>query len=512
MRIFITSFFLVFSSCFFNLNAQVKSDDGSFKAIEKKLNENLDQLLNQWYIGKMTIDTNVAEMNKYGFKKGEIPTYSPEVYKKRLEDLQCPIPLPYNNYVKNYIAVYAVKKRAQVENMLGLANYYFPIFEEELAKYNMPLELKFIPVIESALNKRAVSRSGATGLWQFMYPTARLYKLQITSNIDERLDPYRITEAGVLYFKDMFEIYQDWLLVIAAFNCGPGAVNKAIEASGYKSDFWEVYPYLPQQTRGYVPAFIAANYIMNYYIEHNLYPKNIYNPGLLDTIVVNRRLDFKVLEKALQMPIEEIRELNPMYIKDFIPKSTAGYSYILRLPLDKVLIFHKHRDLIYQYQDHLDLDDGVGLNGYEKIRNRNNFKSENTHNYIPLNYVVKSGDNLNLIAEWFECTVDDIKRWNGMTGNYLNANKKLCIYVPEEYFDTYEKINVMTFQEKQKMIGKIPERKPARVVEYVMGENENLYTVVERFPGITIEQLLEWNKISLKDNLVPGYVIKIYLN
>ncbi len=265
----------------------------------KPISQNLDLLLSRWYLDKIAVPTDQEKLNIYHFKPEDIPSYSDEIYRARLKNLQSPIPLGYNQIVKRFIELYAFEKREQVKKMLGLSYFYFPIFEAELSKHHLPLELKYIPVIESALNNLAVSKSGAVGLWQFLYSTAHLYGLEITSYVDERKDPYKLTQKAVLYLKDLYQIYRDWLFVIAAYNCGPGTLNKAIEKSGYKTHFWDVYPYLPAETRGYIPAFIAANYIMNYNAEHNLFPEKVYHPGLIDTIHIYRKLKFEVIASAL---------------------------------------------------------------------------------------------------------------------------------------------------------------------------------------------------------------------
>ncbi|MFC2114138.1 LysM peptidoglycan-binding domain-containing protein [Bacteroidota bacterium] len=471
------------------------------------IREPIDKLMKMWYLKKLSKDTNTSSLNIYGFKYGQIPSYPDSVYEKRLDDLQSVIPLGYNPVIRRFIDLYTVKKRGQVETMLGLSGYYFPIFEEELVKQGMPLELKYIPVIESALNTHAVSKSGATGLWQFMYATARMYDLQITSYVDQRRDPYLLTEKAVTYFKDLYHVFDNWLFVIAAYNCGPGSLNKAITQSGYKSDFWEVYPYLPQETRGYIPAFIGAAYAMNYYAEHNLYPKNIYNPGLLDTIQIRRRLRLDVVANAMQMDLGLLKELNPQYIKDVIPQSPTGQPYILRLPFDKASMFYVHRDRIYRYQDYLDQKE-KDASAVKKVNNINSFPSQNTNTYSLIKYTVKSGDKLSQIAEWFECTEKDLARWNEGIGSSLYAGKVIQIYVPSHKSEHYSKINAMSFQEKQEMVGKAKEAITGEIVYYTVKVGDTLWAIARLFPGVTPNEIMQLNQID-EQSIKPGQTIKI---
>lgn len=470
------------------------------------IREPIDKLMDEWFVHKMMVDSNISRLNKYGFKAGYVPVYNDSVYKKRLNDLQSPIPLDYNKYVRRYIDLYTIEKRKQVETMLGLGYYYFPIFEEALSRKGLPLELKYIPVIESALNTHAVSRSGATGLWQFMYATARMYDLQITSWVDERRDPFKLTEKAVNYFYDLYHIFGDWLFVIAAYNCGPGTLSKCIVQSGYKSDFWEVFPYLPQETQGYVPAFIAANYVMNYYIEHNLYPKNIYRPGLLDTIHIRKRLRFEVISKALQIPVELIRELNPQYFKDVIPQSVTGNYYVLRLPHDKAAMFYAHADRIYRYQDYLDSKENDNQVYAPHEVQKNAKTSPNT--YVLLKYIVKKGDYLKQIAEWYDCTESDLIRWNKDAEAGIFPGMQLNVYVLNEKAEHYAKINDMSFEQKQEMIGKTSSQISTDYHLYKVQKGDTIWSIAKKYPGISPDEILEINQIQ-SENLKPGQTLKI---
>lgn len=274
------------------------------------------------------------------------PTYDDEVYIERLAKLPTIFEMPYNDVVRQMIDRYTVKNRHGVSVMLATQNFYMPIFEEALESYNLPLELRYLPVIESGLNPRAVSRAGATGLWQFMLGTARQYGLEVNSLVDMRCDPIKSSEAAAKMLYDLYQKFGDWSLVIAAYNCGPGNIEKAISRAGGERDYWKIYPYLPKETRGYVPAFIAANYVMNYYCEHNICPMLSRLPELTDTVRVDRDVHFDQIAKVLGVPVSQLQELNPQYRKNIVNGSSG--TGILRLPHEKAIEFAANEATIYQ--------------------------------------------------------------------------------------------------------------------------------------------------------------------
>ena len=280
--------------------------------------------------------------------KDENPTYTPEEYIERLRRMPTVMEMGYNDIVQRFIDRYMGRLRHSVSFMLGAANFYVPIFEEALEAYQVPLELKYLPVIESALNPKAVSRVGATGLWQFMLGTGKQYGLEVNSLVDERRDPVRASYAAARYLRDLYRIFGDWNLVIAAYNCGPGNINKAIHRSGGLKDYWQLYPYLPAETRGYVPAFIAANYAMTYYCEHNICPMSTRLPLQTDTIVVNRDVHLEQISAVLDLDIEMLRSLNPQYRRDIVPGATKKYA--IRLPMADTGRFIDMQDSIYSYR------------------------------------------------------------------------------------------------------------------------------------------------------------------
>ena len=300
-----------------------------------------------------------------------------------------------------------------MEYMLGLSDYYFPIFEGELDAAKLPLELKFLPIIESALTPTAISRAGAAGLWQFMISTGRMYNLEINSLVDERFDPIKSTKAAARYLKELYSIYGDWNLAIAAYNCGPGGVNKAIRRAGGKQDFWEIYPYLPKETRAYVPIFIAANYSMIYYEEHNLCPKTVRLPKMTDTIMVNKRIHFQQISSVLKMPVEEIRLLNPQYKRDIIPGDIKPYS--ICLPMNYANQFIEKINEIYTYKSEslIIRRDETLLPVVDEPKSVERTSSKSRRGGYTY-HVVKRGQTLSGIAKKYHVTVPQIKKWNSL--------------------------------------------------------------------------------------------------
>lgn len=276
------------------------------------------------------------------------PEYDREVYIERLKQLPTVIEMPYNNVVRQFIDRYSGRLRRTVSIMLGMQNFYMPIFEQALETYGLPLELRYLPIVESALKPNAVSRVGATGLWQFMIATAKQYGLEITSLVDERCDPIKSTDAAARYLRDLYKIFGDWHLVIAAYNCGPQNVNKAVHRAGGVKDYWKIYPYLPAETRGYVPAFIAVNYIMNYYCEHNICPMLSNLPAKTDTLVLNRDVHFEQIAGVLGVDVKLIEELNPQYRRSIVNGNNR--PSILRLPMGQVTQFIDNEDSIYTHR------------------------------------------------------------------------------------------------------------------------------------------------------------------
>lgn len=342
------------------------------------------------------------------------------IYKQRLQALPFVVEVPYNEVVRRYILRYVKHSPHQLAALQRKAEYYFPIFEDILAKHDLPYELCYMPVIESALNPQARSHMGATGLWQFMPATGKKYGLEINSLVDERMDPIRSTEAACLFLKNLYAIFQDWNLVIAAYNCGPGNVNKAIHRAGGKRDFWSIYPYLPSETRGYLPIFIAASYAMNYAEAHGICPATPLATMASDTIVTTQRQHLKQIADNIDIPLAELRRLNPQYPRDIIP---GGKAYAICLPIEKAGLYIDKQDTILAYQakelihnrrDEIELLHRTSVNGGYSINGVTYYK-------------IKEGDTLGGIAKKFRVSVKQLKAWNGLKSDMIRAGKTLKI-------------------------------------------------------------------------------------
>lgn len=405
----------------------------------------LDSLLNL-YMSKSYLAPGDCEM------KNENPTYAKEVYIERLSRMPTVMEMAYNDIVQRFIDRYAGRLRYSVSYLLGAANFYMPIFEEALEAYQIPLELKYLPIIESALNPKAVSRVGATGLWQFMLGTGRQYGLEVNSLVDERRDPIKSSYAAAHYLRDLYRIFGDWNLVIAAYNCGPENINKAIRryraANGKTEDdaitqadkdYWKLYPYLPRETRGYVPAFIAANYIMTYYCEHNICPMTTRLPAQSDTIVVHKDVHLEQIAGVLGIDTDMLRTLNPEFRRDIVPGSTKAYP--IRLPLADTGRFIDMEDSIYNYRASelltkraiVDVADDVPTFS-RKSKGRSSRYSRNAKRSRRggsgrggRSITIRKGQTLSQIAKANGTTVAKLKRLNGIKGNNIRAGKKLRV-------------------------------------------------------------------------------------
>lgn len=382
--------------------------------IPDDISNSLDYLMHNWM---------VSQIADYDCDSVDFPKNLPDsIIKLRLKMMPCIMEMPYNNYIRSFIDLYTVKKRRQMSFMLGMSDYYFRIFEQVLEKNKLPLELKYLPVIESALHATAVSRVGAAGLWQFMIATGRMYGLEINSLVDERLDPVKSTHAAALFLKDLYSIYGDWHLVIAAYNCGPGNVNKAIRRAGGKKDYWEIYPYLPRETRGYVPVFIAANYAMHYAPEHNICKVKVPLPRVLDTVMIAQRLHLEQIATVLELPLEQVQLMNPQYRRNIIPGDIKPYP--VTLPVRKVGMFIDKLEEIAGFKS----DSLINNRRSEiEIAEKKNVSGNSANDNI-IYHKVKKGQNLGSIAAKYGVSVSKIKKWNNLNGSLINQGQKLIIY------------------------------------------------------------------------------------
>ena len=488
-----------------------------------------------------TIDTSIEGTT---FKPGEIPTYPDSIYEQRIEELnrQTPIELTYNKEVKNFINLYAVKKHNLTAKMLGFAEIYFPMFEEALDKYDMPLEIKYLAIVESALNPAAGSKAGAKGLWQFMYGTGKVYGLKVSSMVDDRYDPYKSTIAACEHLMDLYDIYEDWSLALAAYNSGAGNVNRAIRRTNGTKNYWAVWPFLPRETRGYVPAFIAVNYVMNYAAEHNIYPMR---PGLffydIDTVTVNDVLAFDQLNEMFGIPMDELKYLNPQFKLGIIP-ATNGKTYTIRIPRQFVADYLNNEQALYAYKTKKGVERDKLLAEVKKAKDRNihivrsgenlGLIAKKYHVYVsqikswnnlrsntiypgqklvlfgagsskyyvksktPVvrsseksTHTVKNGENLGLIAKKYKCTVTDLKEWNNLNSSKIFPKQKLIVYKPAD-----------------KTLGSV---KDGKYLYHVIRKGDTLWDIAKEYDGVTVDQIKRLNNITNSRRLKPGQKIKI---
>ena len=394
-------------------DGEILVDDEIENLIEYN-SDNIDSLLNLYYIQKQ-IDVNEFDVSTLELDSltSNIPD---QVYIDRLQKMNSFIPVQFNKAVKNAIIRYTERMPMATARIIGLSTYYMPIFEEIFDEYGLPKELKAMAVIESALNPRAVSRARAKGMWQFMYNTGKMYGLEMTSYVDERYDPITACRAAARLLKDSYMIFGDWPLAIASYNCGSGNVSKAIRRSGGKTDFWEIYNYLPRETRGYIPAFIAALYTLNYYPEHGIVPTQISLPAHVDTFHVSQNLHFQQISDNIGIPMETLRDLNPQYLHDIIPGTE--HTYILNLPHQYTLAYVDLQDSIYRYKD------SVFFNPVAVQR----IKETGGSGEQRVIHKVRSGETLSSIASKHRTTVANIKRWNNLRSNTIRVGQRIYIY------------------------------------------------------------------------------------
>ena len=484
----------------------IKSDDST-----ERIGRDLDSLLNSWYVqlavknlpAEYTGDTNVLQ-------------YPDSVYYTRLGKINSIIQLPYNNIIRNHIHVYTIRQREKFCAVLGLMDYYFPMFEDIFDSYGLPAELKYMAVIESALNPNAVnSRSHATGLWQFMYSTGRMYGLTINSVIDERRDPVKSTHAAAKYIRDLYKVYNDWMLVIAAFNCGPGNVNKAIRRSGNKKDYWEIYYRLPRETRGYIPQYIAAVYGMNYYREHNLVPLPLNIPVAVDTIIVSRDVHLAQISEVMDIPLGELKALNPQYRTGLIPGSSKPLA--LTLPMTHLGDFIDLNDTIRRYKPE------VYLNKSTQIADptRSSYLPADVKGKTKLIYTVQEGDNLGFISGWYNVSLSDLRYWNNIYRNTIRIGQKLVVYVDPKKSEYYSKISSMTLAEKQALAGKpVPTNTVSassatayetdgEYIVHTVRNGDTIWDIVKMYDNVTSTQVLSLNNISDPGKIQVGQRLKI---
>ena len=426
---------------------------------------------------------------------------STELLKKRLAkmDAKSPFNIEYHPALENTIKAFLKNRPKAFERLMAISEYYFPMFEEHLAKYNIPLELKYLAIVESALNPRAKSRVGASGLWQFMYPTGKQYNLEVTSYVDERYDPLKATEAACQYLSSLYGIFGDWSMVLAAYNCGPGNVSKAIRRSSGSQNYWNIRKNLPKETANYVPAFLATFYIYEFKKEHGIQPKKAPVTYFeTDTIMVKKQMSFKQISDLLDIPVDQLEFLNPIYKLKVIPFE-ADKPHYLRLPKNKMGVFVSNEEKIYAYLNYLETykektktefiastsKDSIasGIDSTSTVVNKPKFERKTQF------HTIKSGESLGKIADKYNVSISELKKWNNIKGNNIQAGKKLKIY------------------SDKKIIAKT-ESKSNNDGTYTVKSGDSLFSISKQFPGVSIDDIKKWNDIS-GDNIQPGMKLKI---
>lgn len=415
----------------------------------------------------------------------DLPT---DTLKARLERLneKSPFNIVYNPSLEGVIKSFLSRKKDFMERMLLASQFYFPLFEQELDNYNIPLEIKYLAVVESALNPRAKSRVGATGLWQFMYSTGKMYGLDVSSYVDERSDPIKATEAACKYLSKLYTIFGDWDLALAAYNSGPGNVNKAIRRSGGYTNYWNIRRNLPRETAGYVPAFLATMYLFEYADEHGIARTNIERPYFeTDTIHIKSTITFDQISKLTDISVEDLEIMNPSYKLNIIP-FVKGENYTLRLPVSKIGVFVANEEAIYAYvEEELKKEEKV-LPKLVETKNR-------------IRYKVRSGDYLGKIAERYGVGVSQIKRWNGMRSNNLRIGQRLTIFPRKA-------VTTVTTKNKLGNTNSSVVTDGSKI--HTVQEGDSLWTISRKYPGVSIENLRKWNGIS-GNNLKLGTRLKL---
>jgi len=468
---------------------EIKDADDSDYVMTEILDTSMDSLLNSWYVKHY-----VKQMSHEGYNTEIEPT--DEVYRDRLSKLPAIIPMPFNSTVEDYIELYTKRRRSLVEYMLGLEALYFPMIEETLDRYGLPDELKYLVVVESAINPSALSRAGASGMWQFMLGTGKKFGLEINSLIDERRDPIKATDAACRYLKTLNEMFfGSWDLAIAAYNCGEGNVLKAIRRSGGKTDFWEIYRYLPRETRAYLPLFIAANYVMNYYPYHQLYPVQTTQTISTDTVMIDKLVHFDQIAAVLQIDKEEIRALNPQYRRDIVPGHIKPYP--LKLPVLKAYSFIEKEDSIVNYQKDL----------YFATRN---FTSNTREKII---HKVVSGENLVTIGSKYGVTPAELRKWNGLRSNRVGAGRRITVYIDNggiAYNTNSSASNTSSKQAPVKQSAKSTASAKSSATatgSYKVKSGDSYSSIAQKY-GSTAQQLMKLNNTN-SSTLKTGQIIRV---
>ena len=482
-------------------------DDDDFSVDEPAVEEahNTDSLLSVWYVEH---DMSGADFELPNVDDIVLVSNIPDsVFIDRLNKMNSFIKIPYNPVIRNYIVQYTEKMPARIGNIIGLSRYWMPQFEDIFMEYDLPQELKALAVVESALNTRAVSRAKAKGMWQFISTTARHYNLEMTSYVDERFDPIKSCRAAAQYLRDAYDIFGDWSLAIASYNCGSGNVNKAIRRSGGGKDFWDVYNYLPRETRGYVPAFVAALYVLNYYTEHNIVPTPIALPAHVDTFMINRNLHFGQISENIGVSMEELRDLNPQYLYDIIPADS--HEYLLRIPYNYTIAFVDKEKDMYGYKDSVYFDT-------VKMKQIQNGTVASVGDGSYTTYKVKSGDTLGGIARRYGTTVNNLKSWNNLHSNTIRVGQRLRIYgkgaapsTSTASSSSSSTSSASSSSSSSSSQAAVATTTSGGYVTYTVKKGDTLWAISNKFDGVTLHDIMTLNGFTNSTKIYPGMKIKI---
>ena len=523
------SFFLLFSITMFSQgitekwNSKVESKTSYLDSIKMTfIKDDMASCVDSLWMKELTnldlfsdLENDIKTINIDEKVDYELPT---ELLKARLQemDAKSPFNIEYNQGLENIIKSFLKNRKKSFERLMAISEYYFPLFEESLAKQNVPLEIKYLAVVESALNPRAVSRVGATGLWQFMYQTGKQYGLKIDSYVDERSDPLKASDAAAQYMTNMYKIFGDWDLVLASYNSGPGNVAKAIRRSGGQQNYWNIRKNLPQETQGYVPAFLATMYIYEYHKEHGIKPdRALVKHFATDTIMIKKQMSFKQISDLLDIPVAQLQVLNPSYKLNVIP-FYKDQSHYLRLPQDKIAVFTSNEDQIYAYAQH-ELDQRErpfqvvkAIASKDTMPNIKSVVLSKTKYYR-----VKRGDNLTTIANKYDVSVIDLKKWNNLKGNSVAYGKNLKIINDENASASNNKdiksdVATSTTAKDNQRVAQADEKDKKSILKdsiYVVQKGDNLSTIAKKY-NVTVAEIQEWNNLS-NNNIQLGAPIQV---
>ena len=467
-----------------------------------------------------SISEDIQNVNIDASVDYELPT---DLLKERLAamDAKSPFNIEYNQGLENIIKSFLKNRKKSFERLMGVSEYYFPIFEEALAKQNVPLEIKYLAVVESALNPKAVSKMGATGLWQFMYHTGKQYGLKIDSYVDERSDPLKSSAAATQYMTNMYKMFGDWDLVLASYNSGPGNVSKAIRRSGGQKNYWNIRKNLPKETQGYVPAFLATMYLYEYHKEHGIVPQRAaIKHFATDTIMIKQQMSFKQIGDLLDVPIAQLQLLNPSYKLNVVP-SYKEQNHYLRLPQDKIAIFASNEDQIYAYAQYQLEGRERPFQASKAVASRNNTSASNQNNRVSKTtfYKVKRGDNLGAVANKYDVSISQLKKWNNLKSNSIAYGRNLKIIRTETTSKVINKDikidNVATeLNSKNQAVASKSNKEEKTIATsadlasvYVVQKGDNLGSIAQKY-NVTLAEIQEWNNLA-NENVQFGISLQV---